>query len=133
MEHLIPDIFNVQLTCIGIIVSLFTLVYSFIMSKKNELKIISERIKLGETSVSVKQLEKFAHNYIGKMKLLNKYLLIFGACSLLIWFLTWLDKIIFNCQCSYLNLLIVITSCIEFLALAIFLIIFLKNYFRQTK
>jgi hypothetical protein len=64
-------LWNFHLVLIGISLSVFTLLYSFILNKRDELKMISEQIKSGDKSPLILQKEKFAIKYILRLKKFN--------------------------------------------------------------
>lgn len=66
------DLWTLHLTFIGILLSLFTLLYSFILSKKDELKLSVEQIKLGDNSPLVIQKKNFAIAYIKRLSSINR-------------------------------------------------------------
>ncbi len=69
------DLWTLHLTFIGILLSLLTLLYSFILSKKDELKLVTEQIKLGDSSPLVIQKKNFAIAYITILRLFFESLL----------------------------------------------------------
>lgn len=83
-KMIIVDLFSIQLTCCGILISIFTLIYSLVYGKINELRIISEEIKKGNQSPTSLQRERFCHNYINKYRILNKYIIFLGTISLVL-------------------------------------------------
>lgn len=46
MQDCFLDLWTLYLTLIGILLPILTLLYSFILSKKDELKLIAEQIKI---------------------------------------------------------------------------------------
>jgi hypothetical protein len=75
MNDILNDLWNFHLVLIGIALSIFTLLYSFILSKRDELKSISEQIKTegSKTNPILIQKERFAINYILRLKRINKH------------------------------------------------------------
>lgn len=93
-SSVVGDLFSIQLTGCGILISIFTLVYSLIYGKINELKIISDDIKQGNQSPVSLQREKFCHTYIAKYTSINAYVIVFGIISLLLCVTAFLLKYI---------------------------------------
>ena len=60
MQDCFSDLWTLYLTFIGILLSILTLLYSFIISKKDELKLIAEQIKLGGATPLINQSKSFA-------------------------------------------------------------------------
>ena len=57
MQDCFSDLWTLYLTLIGILLSILTLLYSFIIGKKDELKLIAELIKLdGKKHITMKKL-----------------------------------------------------------------------------
>jgi hypothetical protein len=65
------DLWNFHLVLVGISLSIFTLLYSFILNERDELKTISEQIKSGDKSPMLVQKERFAIKYISRLKKFN--------------------------------------------------------------
>lgn len=65
---LLNDAWTVYLTFCGILVSIITLLYSFIMGKRNELYIYAEQSKLGSKDPLNKKRQMSASKYIKQMK-----------------------------------------------------------------
>lgn len=71
VNNCLSDLWNFHLVLVGISLSIFTLLYSFILNKRDELKTISEQIKSGDKSPTLKQKEQFAIKYISRLKKFN--------------------------------------------------------------
>lgn len=71
ISNCFSDLWTLHLTSIGILLSLLTLLYSFILSKKDELKLVTEQIKLGDSSPLVIQKKNFAIVYIKRLVNIN--------------------------------------------------------------
>ena len=67
MQDCFSDLWTLYLTLIGILLSILTLLYSFIISKKDELKIIAEQIKLDGATPLINQRKSFAISYIKRL------------------------------------------------------------------
>lgn len=72
MQDCFSDLWTLYLTLIGILLSILTLLYSFIISKKDELKLIAEQIKLGGATPLINQRKSFAISYIRRLANINK-------------------------------------------------------------
>jgi len=62
INNCLSDLWSFHLVLIGISLSIFTLLYSFILNKRDELKSISEQIKSSGKNPSIEQKERFAIN-----------------------------------------------------------------------
>ncbi|RTZ09851.1 hypothetical protein EKM05_05980 [Flavobacterium sp. GSP27] len=86
---LLNDMWNFQLILFGLAVTLFTVIYSFIISKRDELRSIADTIKNGEQTAMIKQKETFAKNYIIRLKKINNNLIILILTTFLFSFCSW--------------------------------------------
>lgn len=71
MQDCFSDLWTLYLTLIGILLSILTLLYSFIIGKKDELKLIAELIKLDGITPLVNQRKIFAISYIRRLSGIN--------------------------------------------------------------
>lgn len=55
MQDCFSDLWTLYLTFIGILLSILTLLYSFVLSKKDELKLIAEQIKINDKRIPHQQ------------------------------------------------------------------------------
>jgi magnesium-transporting ATPase (P-type) len=134
---ILSDITNVSLVILGICITIFTVVYSFVINKKDEVTEILNKSKIGTVSLDEKQKYIFAKRIIDRYKKLNTnliYLCIFSSASFLS--SIFLNRILFN-ECSQTTLsffwsvlfLIIIT-------ILYFAVIFTKvitSYFKDIK
>lgn len=87
---LLNDAWTVYLTFCGILVSIITLLYSFIMGKRNELYIYAEQSKLGSKDPLIKKRQMSASKYIKQMKYIIKWCVIMLVMSFSSCFISWL-------------------------------------------
>jgi len=71
INNCLSDLWSFHLILIGISLSIFTLLYSFILNKRGELKTISEQIKNSGKNPTIEQKERFAISYIRRLKKFN--------------------------------------------------------------
>ena len=86
---MLSDLWNFHLVLIGISLSIFTLLYSFILNKRDELKTISEQIKNGDKSPVLVQKERFAIKYISRLKKINTNCLVIFILSTFLCCWSW--------------------------------------------
>lgn len=72
MQNCFSDLWTLYLTLIGILLSIFTLLYSFIQNRKDELKLIVEQIKINGITPLISQKKRFAILYIRRLVRINK-------------------------------------------------------------
>ena len=87
---LLNDAWTVYLTFCGILVSIITLLYSFIMGKRNELYIYAEQSKLGSKDPLNQKRQMSASKYIKQMKSIIKWCVIMLVMSFSSCFISWL-------------------------------------------
>ena len=104
---LLNDAWTVYLTFCGILVSIITLLYSFIMGKRNELYIYAEQSKLGSKDPLIKKRQMSASKYIKQMKSIIKWCVIMLVMSFSSCFISWLC-IRFLTEELYLEVLLII-------------------------
>ena len=82
--NILNDITNFFLVILGIAITLFTVIYSFIVNKKEELIKINEDINIGKSSPYLQQKKHFNLVYIKKFIVWNYQLIGIGIFSLII-------------------------------------------------
>lgn len=75
INNFATNFFNIQLAFFGISVTVFTVLFAFIISKRDEVKLINFQIEKGNNSPSLKQRKNFAISNITKLKSINSYTL----------------------------------------------------------
>ena len=75
----VNDIINLVLVGLGVLFSLFTLLYSFIFSKKEQLDILDEGVNKGCNNILIKQRHKEAISYIKKIRVITNQMLVLIA------------------------------------------------------
>ena len=73
---IINDICNFLLVIFGVSVTLFTVLYSFIFTKNEELKVINEQLKHGKDVMNMTQRKTFCIMYISIWKGINHHLIL---------------------------------------------------------
>lgn len=123
------DLWTLHLTFIGILLSLITLLYSFILSKKDELKLVTEQIKLGDSSPLVIQKKNFAIAYIKRLVTINCHCFCILLISIFLASCSWIGMrflkgdIVFGVLVAIAALTIIVIGYIIYLAIRI-----LKQY-----
>lgn len=142
--NILSDITNFALVIFGFCATLYTVIYSFILNKRELLVEISELIKLGE-KVPLHTLKEVSYrNYILKMKKFNSYIILCLWSSLTIYVLSLIvkyfkfyelnlplnDKIILN---GYLVYILLIITLILFISIVILIRKSIVTYNRTTQ
>lgn len=134
-DSMLSDIGNFSLVIFGFTATLFTVIYSFIINKRENLKEISDKVKNGQIDPILSQRKSNALKYIRTMKRINFHLIISLVSSLTLY--------IFSLIFKYIQIKIYIKNCIVIilggLTLAILiqiiyiLIMTIKKYKNETK
>lgn len=142
-NNLLSDISNFAIVVFGFCISLYTLLYSFILNKKEQLKEITDLKKSGERVTSYTYKETNYINYIKSMKSFNKYIIICLSISLPIYFFSLLikyyklynlDIVLFNRKYeAYTVYLLLICSILLFIYIVILIVKSIKIYNQNTK
>lgn len=131
------DIWNFLLIIMGIALSLFTLLYSFILSKKDQLLEISFIIKRGDKDPLFIQKQNNAIRYIKNLKNYNDKLIVATVYTFFLSFITWLfDKFSKIIEFKYVIIGFYTILLLTFLILAYFIYIILllfKSYIKDTR
>jgi hypothetical protein len=133
----LSDLWNFHLVLIGISLSIFTLLYSFILNKRDELKAISEQIKSSGKNPTIEQKERFAISYIRRLRKFNANCLFIFIVSTFLCYLSWATlRLIKDSRLLFKQwLLIIIAFLTVFLCLYVALqfVKIYKNYNSETK
>jgi hypothetical protein len=133
ITNIINQISNIQLAILGITITVFTVLYAFIMTKKDELKILSNQIKIGDKSPLVLQKANFVARNISKLKNINDKVVFVILFSFVFFSYTWVVSL-FKILINNINFLfIIIALIIEFLVLTLLLVKIFLNYKKETK
>ena len=89
------DCFNIQLSILGILITILTVILTIIISKKDELRIYSEEIKNGHHSPEVMQRERYLINYIEHLRSSNWKLLGMLFYTLFVLIFLWVFRLYF--------------------------------------
>lgn len=86
---LLTDSWTFYLTFCGILISVITLLYSFILGKKAELKVYAEQAKLGNNDPMLKKKQRAAVAYIGKLASINEWCILLLGISFISCVTSW--------------------------------------------
>lgn len=71
INNILADMWNFHMVLSGIMLSVCTLLYSFVLNKRDVLLMLTHEIKSEKQNPIIRQKEKRALNYIRKMRKLN--------------------------------------------------------------
>lgn len=144
LENILSDISNFSLVIFGFCATLYTVIYSFILNKKDALSEISELLKLGN-KVPLHTLKESTYiNYIKRMRKFNRYIIICLWFSLGIYVLALIFKYfkLYNLELKlsdnivisgYLVYVLLILTIFLFSQIVILIIRSLNIYNKSTK
>lgn len=125
--NILNDFLNLFLVIFGIAITLFIVIYSFIINKKDELNKVLESINNGITSPLIDQKRYFTISQIKRYKKINTHLIIITTSSISLYIISFITNrilpnfdfkiIMFYCICIittilFIYILIIITKVI---------------------
>ncbi len=90
MSVILGDLLTFHLAFFGLCLTLFTVLYSFILNKRDELRTISSQIKYGEITPLLSQQESFAVAYIKNLQKVNSHLILLTVVTFFLFLCSWL-------------------------------------------
>lgn len=132
---ILNNIGSFAITMFGVEITIFTVIYSFIVSKKSYHKAISYNIKCGHDDTHSLLERKFAVEYMNKLKKLNLFVLILAAISLILYGWSFFIPEIPQCNSELLlyHYIFGSISLIYLIATMILLIVYVYKYFDEVK
>lgn len=131
----IPDVIFQQigsfaLSIFGIGITLFTVIYSFIINKKDFMNEIEPKILNGNICPELKSRYIIAEKYVDRQKVINKHILNISLLSIVIYCFFILDLLLSN---VFTKVLLIILVSILLIYMLTSFFIFLKSYFNAIK
>lgn len=132
---ILENIGSFSITMFSVEITIFTVIYSFIVSKRSYHKAISHNIKCGHDDTHSLLERKFAFEYINKLKKLNLFVLILAAISLILYGWSFFIPEIPQCNNGLLlyHYIFGSISLIYIIATLILLIVYVYKYFDEVK
>ena len=133
--NILNDFLNLFLVLFGIAITLFTVIYSFIINKKEELYKILENINKGKSSPLIEQKRYFTILQLKRYKSINKHLIIITFLSIILYVITFISNRILLIKNSKPCFFYIISICTAILFAYIFVIIIkvILHYKKNTK
>lgn len=135
LNNFATNFFNIQLAFFGISITVFTVIFAFILSKRDELKLINYQIEKGDNSPSLKQRRSFVINNIKKLSSINSYTLKVVICTFILFVLSFIisnNNFSLKTSNNMLNFLYFILA-LEVIVFAILVFKVVKYYGKSTK
>lgn len=89
--NLLSDTFTIYMTFSGILISLLTLLYSFIIGKRSELELCAETLKNGNNDPLIKRRQSNLIQQIKKLASINNNVFIVLILSLIACIISWVS------------------------------------------
>lgn len=134
-SNILTDITNFFLVVLGISVTLFTVIYSFIVNKRDEVIKINDELIKGNSNPYLQQKKSFNILYIKNFKRWNKHLIGVALMSLLSFLLSfWVNRFMASCKSQLICFKILIILFLLVLIYLFFMIIFMYvDFNKRTK
>ena len=134
-NSILSDIGNLVLVLFGFSATLFTVIYSFILSKREQLKEYSDKIKDGNKDILVLQRHSNAIKFINNFRSFNKHLIFTVIADLIIYICCMISKYFIECLDLKETITFIISCTTTFIVIyvIIMLIITIKDYLKVTK
>lgn len=124
------------ITMFGVEVTIFTVIYSFIVSKRAYFKAISHDMKIQKIPSTYLHTEmRFAIEYMNKLKKLNIFVICLAVISLILygWSLFDISEIKDSLDLSCSQIILGWTSIVYIVATLTLLGIYIAKYFKEVK
>lgn len=129
------NFFNIQLAFFGISITVFTVFFAFILSKRDELKLTNYQIEKGDNSPSLKQKRSFIINNIKKLSSINLFTLKVVISTFVFFILSFIisNKNFSLKTSTYILFALYLILAFEIIVFAILIFRLLKYYQKSTK
>ncbi len=136
-KELLDDLWNFHLVLFGTGIAIFTLLYSFIISKRDDLRLLADQIKQGAKDPILTQRESFARIYITKLHTVNRHSILLTIASFVLFISDWATKVfvidaLYNVKWTITVVLSCLTLILVLYLIILFIVIF-KHYFANVK
>jgi hypothetical protein len=135
LDNLLSDIGGFVLVVFGFTITLFTVLYSFILSKRELLSEYSDQIKSKGSDPMLLQKNNNAKSIIIRLKNLNRHLIIIIFTTLSTYLLCMVTKYFVSNNCAK-SIIIYISGIIVALIIiyvCIMLLVTIKDYYKNTR
>jgi uncharacterized membrane protein len=134
-NSILGDIGNFVLVVFGFSITLFTVLYSFIISKREQLKEYSDRIKKGDKDPLIHQRHSNAKKFIERFKKFNIHLIITIFIDLIVYVVCiGVKYFVSEMKTKELATIIIgIFSILVIIYVSVMLILTVKDYLKITK
>lgn len=136
INKMLNDIWSFHLVLLGIALTIFTLLYSFILSKRDTLIDIVENINLTGTNPEIKRKEKNAINYIQNLRKVNDKIVYIVIATFTLFIFGWASERIIPDSCCWYKAKLFsfyFLSILTVLVLIFLIVMSIKIYYHYKK
>lgn len=130
------DIWSFHLVLLGIALTLFTLLYSFILSKRDVLIDIAENINLKGSNPELIRKEKIAKDYIENLRSVNDKIIYIIISTFVLFLFGWVSERLIPDSCCWYRVKMICfysLSILTVLVLIYLIVMSVKIYFHYKK
>jgi hypothetical protein len=84
VQNILSELTNINLVILGISITIFTVIYSFIVTKRNDLENISDKLATQDSNPFIIKQKHFTLKYIKQFSSINTKLLQMIVCSFIL-------------------------------------------------
>jgi hypothetical protein len=136
LVSILSDLTNINLVILGLSVSLFTVIYSFLINKRNDFINLSTEVASNAASPFDKQKLSFIKNYIGQFSRLNRQLAYIMCGSLFVFIITFITNrflLTEEIACKHSNIILYSFCLFSALVVGRFVYIFVRLFTQYNK
>lgn len=135
LNNFATNFYNIQLAFFGISITVFTVIFAFIISKRDELKLINFQIEKGDNSPSLKQRRTFVLTNLKKLKSINFFTLKIVISTFVCFVLSFIiSNVSFNAIINkYLSLILYVIISLEIILFSVLIYKVIRHYENSTK
>jgi hypothetical protein len=136
VDEILENIWGIHLTLLGIALTIFTLLYSFILSKRDFIIELSEIVNQRGESPEIRRKHSNTINYIELLKGVNDKLVVIIIANFSLFLFSWTLRIIVPNTCKWFGFKLIffyVVSLLTILVLAYLIYLILKVYKHYKK
>lgn len=127
--NIISDVTNFNLAVFGISITVFTVLYAFILNRRDSIREMNQAIKSGQASPSLIQKTSFFVSHIEAWKKLNRHVKSTSILSIIFFNIGIFSKYLGSDEYKkYIAVVLLVFSLILLIYIVILLLLIFKNY-----
>lgn len=128
--NIIQEIANFNLSLFGIGITLLTVLISFVLSKKDEVKVYSDLYKTSLMDLSLKGKIEYSIQYVRYLRKVIKHIVLICILSISSYLIYWIDKFV---NTNWIIYTMIFSSVISMVYLVFLVICIMRFFWRYTK